>query len=245
VEHLGGLSLSLSESSVGRILRDAALKPHRQKMWVTSQDEQFRARREDVLGVYYDTPAGEHILCADEKTQMQALERRYADLPMEPGRPVRREWEYRRHGTQVLMGAFDVRTGKLFGFVSDARGGETFLELLEFIDACYPAGRGHIVMDNLSDHDTDDVYAWFEEHPRWTRHFTPKHASWLNQIEQKFATVQRRVIARGSFTSTQDLREKVMAYLLWEAQRPASPFRWTYRPRSRRRKAADNSGGRN
>ena len=110
---------------------------------------------------------------------------------MTPGTPVRREFEYIRHGTLTLMGAYDVRRGWLFGYLAERRGSDRVVELLDVIDAFYPEGRGHIVCDNLTDHCTDDVVAWFEEHPRWTQHFTPTHASWLNQIEAKFAQLDR------------------------------------------------------
>ncbi len=221
----------VSARSVHRILASAALQPHRQTMWLTSHDEEFRTKRDDVLHVYYDTPLDEHVVCVDEKTMMQALERRYADLPMVPGQPVRREWEYVRHGTLVLHGAFDVRTGKAFGFVCPEHNGGTFLDLLTLIAQVYPTGRGHIVMDNLSSHDTDEIDAWFEEHPRWQRHFTPKHASWLNQIECWFAQLQARVLARGSFATREALRDAVLDYMLWHNEY-AEPFEWTYRPKS-------------
>jgi transposase len=225
------IQINISDSSVGRILRGAMLQPHRQRMWLTSQDEEFRDKRDDVLRVYYETPENEHIISLDEKTSIQALERRYADLPMQPGVPVRREFEYIRHGTLDLMGAYDVRAGKLFGFLSETHDSDTFVQLLDFVDACYPTGRGHIVLDNLSTHDTDEVLEWLEDHPRWTLHFTPKHASWLNQIENAFSILQRRVIARGSFRSQDELRDKIHAYLHWHNDR-GKPFRWTYRPKS-------------
>jgi len=209
-------------------------------MWLTSHDDEFRAKRDDVLHVYYDTPAGEHVICVDEKTGMQALERRYPDIAMQPGQPVRREFEYIRHGTVALMGAFDVRRGKVFGFVSKDHDGDTFVDLLNLIDQCYPGGRGHIVCDNLSAHDTDEVFGWFEEHPRWTRHFTPKHASWLNQIEDMFSIIQRRVLARGSFRSTDELRDALYAYMLWHNE-TARPFEWTYRPKSWSRTSEQNA----
>ncbi len=212
-------------------------------MWLTSHDDEFREKRDDVLRVYYETSAREHIICVDEKTQMQALERRFPDLPLSIGEPVRRDGDYVRHGTLVLMGAYDVRTGVLFGFVQERRGTTAFLALLDWIDECYPAGRGHIVCDNLIDHCVEEVQEWFEEHPRWQRHFTPKHASWLNQIELKFAQLQREVIRRGSFTSTRDLREKVEAWMCWDAQR-AAPFRWSYRPKSWEKFPAQTSGTR-
>jgi transposase len=207
------------------------LQPHRQKMWLTSQDEEFRSKRDDVLHVYYDTPVDEHIICVDEKTGMQALERRYPDILMRPGQRVRREAEYIRHGTLTLMGAYDVRRGKLFGFTAEGRGSDIFVQLLDLVDRSYPNGGGHIVMDNLFDHDTDDVLEWFDEHPRWTRHFTPKHASWLNQIECAFSILAKRVLARGSFSSLEGLCAKIYEYLLWH-NLTDQPFHWTYRPKS-------------
>ena len=206
-------------------------------MWLTSQDDEFRSKRDDVLRVYHQTPAREHVVCVDEKPGMQALERRCVDKPMTPGMPVRREFEYIRHGTQVLMGAFDVRTGKLFGFVEDRRGTEVFVALLDHIELCYPEGKGHIVCDNLSDHDNEDVREWFEEHPRWKQHFTPKHASWLNQIEIAFSILARRVLRRGSFVSVQELREKIYEYILWHNEQTAA-IEWTYQSKSRRKMGA-------
>ncbi len=151
-----GQHFKVSDSTVGRILRSAMLQPHKQKMWLTSHDEKFREKRDDVLRVYYETPLDEHIICLDEKTGMQALERLNPDIAMEPGQPIRREFEYIRHGTLCLMGAYDVREGKMFGFIADKRGGDAFVDLLDVVDTCYPDGSGHIVMDNLSDHDTDE-----------------------------------------------------------------------------------------
>ncbi len=238
-EHVRRQGLAISDRAVSRILHDADLQPHRQKMYLTSHDEEFREKRDDVLRLYYEAPPHEHIVCVDEKTGMQALERRYADIAMKPGQPVRREFEYIRHGTLTWMGALDVRRGRPFGFASCGHDSDTFIELLDLIDQCYPKGRGHIVMDNLSAHDTPDVNDWFDEHPRWTRHFTPKHASWLNQIECWFSIAGRRVLARGSFTSTDDLADKFIAYALWHLQTD-EPFHWSYRPKSWRRIAGRN-----
>jgi transposase len=230
-EHVRAQGIEISDRSVSRILHDADLQPHRQQMYLTSHDDEFRDKRDDVLRVYYESPQSEHIVCVDEKTGVQALERRYADLPMERGQPVRREFEYIRHGTLCWMGAFDVRRGKPFGFASHEHNSDTFIELLDLIDAVYPPGSGHIVMDNLSAHDTADVNEWFDEHPRWTRHFTPKHASWLNQIECWFSILGRQVLSRGSFTSTDDLAAKIDRYVAWYLATD-HPFRWSYRPKS-------------
>ncbi len=126
--HVRGQDIAASDRTVGRILRDADLQPHRQKMYLTSHDDEFRAKRDDVLRVYYDAPPSEHIISVDEQTGMQALERRYADILMQPGQPVRREFEYIRHGTLCLMGAYDVRNRKLFGFTAEKRGSDPFVE---------------------------------------------------------------------------------------------------------------------
>jgi hypothetical protein len=201
-------------------------------MYLTSQDDEFRAKRDDVLHLYYDAPAGEHIICLDEKPGMQALKRRHPDIPMSRGMPVRREFEYVRHGTLCLMGGYDVRARKLFGFVEPKRGGEPFVALLDLTDEAYPTGRGHIICDNLSDHDTDDVLDWLIDHPRWTLHFTPKHASWLNQIECAFSILEAKVLARGSFASLDELKAAVYAFMLWFNAQNAPPFAWTYRPKS-------------
>lgn len=235
--------MQISDRSVSRILHDATLQPHRQKMWLTSQDEEFRLKRDDILHLYYDTPSDVPIVCLDEMAGLQALERARPDLPMQPGQPIRRDFEYRRHGTVCFMGAYDVRHGKLFGFFSETHDSETFVALLDYVDAIYPAGPGHLVCDNLSAHDTDDVWDWLEDHPRWTLHFTPKHSSWLNQIECAFSIVSRMVIRRGSFTSKEELQQAIENYLDWRNQ-TNQPFRWTYRPKSWGENPAPTSGER-
>ena len=119
----------------------------------------------------------------------------------------------------------------------------TFIDLLDLIDACYPAGRGHMICDNLAAHDTDDVLDWFEEHPRWTRHFTPKHASWLNQIECMFSLLLSQArLARGSFTSKEDLRDKVYACMSWRNETEQA-FSWSYHPQSWGRTTDATFGG--
>lgn len=231
-EHVRSQGIEVSDRNVGRVLQQAALQPHRQKMYLTSHDDEFREKRDDVLHVYYDAPPDEHIICLDEKTGMQALERRYPDRPMKPGQPVQREFEYIRHGTLCLMGAYDVRRRKLFGFASEDHNTETFVDLLNVVHACYPQGKGHLICDNLSAHDTDDVGDWLLDHPGWTLHFTPKHASWLNQIECAFSILGAKVLRRGSFSSLDALQHAVYDFLLWFNAQERSPFDWTYRPKS-------------
>jgi hypothetical protein len=128
---------------------------------------------------------------------------------------VLREFEYIRHGTLCLMGGYNVRERKLMGFLSEDHDSETFVDLMDIVDVCHPEGRGHFVCDNLFAHNTDDVLDWLDDHPRWTMHFTPKHASWLNQIECAFSIVRRHAIARGSFASLDELRECLYQYMLW------------------------------
>ncbi len=163
---------------------------------------------------------------------MQALERRYPDIPMLPGQPVRREFEYIRHGTLCWMGAYDVRRRKLFGFVSDDHSSDTFVELLDVVTHCYPQCKGHLVCDNLSAHDTDEVWDWLLDHPGWTLHFTPKHASWLNPIECAFSILGAKILRRGSFASLAELRTAVQNFLLWFNAQDKPPLRWSYRPKS-------------
>jgi DDE superfamily endonuclease len=236
---------AFSDRMVSRILRDADLQPHRQKMWLTSQDDEFRQKRDDILHLYYDAPVDEHIVCLDEKTGIQALERKFADIPMSRGQPIRREYEYIRHGTVCLMGGYNVRLHKLFGFTTQGHDSLTFVDLLDFTDSCHPDGRGHIVCDNLFAHATDDVLDWFDDHPRWTLHFTPKHASWLNQIECAFSILQRHVLTRGSFRSTEELTQRIYQYMGWFNQQPSNPFRWSYRPKSWGNTIGKISGERN
>jgi len=130
------------------------------------------------------------------------------------------------------MGAYDVRQRKLFGFVAEGHNSETFVDLLDVVDQCYPEGKGHLICDNLSAHMTEDVLDWLDDHPRWALHFTPKHASWLNQIECAFSILQRDVLVRGSFASREELQSAVYDYLVWFNARNDPPFHWTYRPKS-------------
>jgi hypothetical protein len=231
-QHVRSEGIEVSDRTVGRVLASADLQPHRQKMYLTSHDDEFRAKRDDVLHLYYDTPPDEHIVCLDEMTGIQALERKYPDIAMRPGQPVLREFEYIRHGTLCLMGGYNVRQRKLLGFLSEDHDSDTFVDLLDVVDVCHPDGRGHILCDNLSAHNTDGVLDWFDDHPRWKMHFTPKHASWLNQIECAFSIVRRHAVNRGSFVSLNELRECLHEYMLWFNAQDSAPFNWTYRPKS-------------
>jgi hypothetical protein len=247
----------MSRSTIARILNDGDLKPHRCTQWLHSDDPDFEAKALHVARLYLDAPRlyqhGELVICTDEKTGIQALERKYPGRPMEPGRPERREFEYIRHGTRCLIGSLLVPTGQIIGDVSARRASRDFCRHLRHVAAQFPdAQRFHWVMDNLNTHWNLDLCRClarlsgvrFEpkrlktgaqrraflsdpEH-KHVIHFTPKHGSWLNQIEIWFSVLARRVIRRGNFASKADLARKILAYIAYYNEHHAHPYRWTY-----------------
>ncbi len=168
------------------------------------------------------------VLSVDEKTQMQALDRTQPLLPMRPGQIARRTHDYTRHGTASLYAAFDVATGKVLGSVTQQHRGADFVRFLEKIDRTLPRRRAlHLVLDNSSTHKTPEVTAWLAAHPRFTLHFTPTSASWLNAVEGWFAQLERRAVRRGSFTSVSDLRSELRRFIAAHNKYAAKPFVWT------------------
>ena len=152
--------------------------------------------------------------------------------PMRPGHVRRRDSEYIRRGTANVFCAVEPLAGRHMLEATPNRKAPAFARMLRRVERSYPrVSTIHLVMDNLSDHDTDEVNDWFDEHPRWTRHFTPKHASWLNQIENAFSILHRRVLTGGTWTSTQELQEAIYSYLIWHNVH-GKPFKWSYRPKS-------------
>lgn len=229
----GEMVESISASSVGRILREGDLKPHRVKMWCHSRDPLFREKLHDIVGLYLDPPAGEPVLCVDEKSGMQALSRSRGLVRGGPGKISRLEFEYRRNGTRCLFGCFNVRTGQVLGRVSQTRKREDFLAFMDQVASRYRQERVHVVLDNLNiHHDTsagDFVSQWNRRHgDRFVFHYTPTHGSWLNQIELWFGILSRRVLKHGSFETAEALERAVTTFVdqwnHWEAH----PFRWTY-----------------
>lgn len=225
-----GYALSITE--IGRILRAEGFRPHHISLWLHSPDPAFRKKVRKICHLYTAPPPSATILCVDEKTCIQALSRRFPMRPAFPGRPARSDFEYRRHGTRTLIGAFDVRTGQVFAHVRAQRRAEDLMAFMEDVARHYPTGDVYIVWDNLNIH-LGDAWLRFNERHGGRFHFvyTPVHASWVNQIEIWFGILQRRVLRYGDFRSTSELEQSLVAFVShWNAHE-AHPFRWTFRGR--------------
>jgi hypothetical protein len=219
--------LETSVATIGRILAAAQLKPHRQRYWLTSTDPLYDQKLRDVVTLYLEPPPGATVLSLDEKPSIQALSRKHPDLPMRAGYPVAREFEYKRHGVMHLFAAFNVRTGFVDAQVREKKTRWEFIDLLETLAWRYRQGDVHCILDNASYHSTPEVLAWIAGHPRFQFHYTPTHASWLNQIECWFSILSRKVLRRGDFTSKKDLSDALLDYVdYWNTQ--AHPFNWAY-----------------
>src|SRR5579862_1954108 len=188
----------LSQTAVSRIWRTFGLQPHRQETFKLSTDPLFVAKTRDIVGLYLDPPTKAMVLCVDEKSQIQALDRTQPLLPLAPGIAERRTHDYERHGTTNLFAALDIATGEVIGQLHRRHRSDEFLQFLRTIEASMPAQLDiHLVMDNAGTHKTPKVRAWFARHPRFQIHFTPTSASWLNQVERWFATLTTKQIRRG------------------------------------------------
>lgn len=221
-----GWDLSLSE--VTRTLRCGGLRPHRVRMWLHSPDPEFRPKVERICGLYLSPPPGATVVCVDEKTGMQALEHTHPMRLTKAGGFVRREFEYVRHGTSTLLAAFNVRTGEVFGRCR-RRTAAGLLRFLEELAARYPRGDVYVIWDNLNVHH-GPRWEEFNRRHRLRFHFvyTPKHASWVNQVEVWFSLLARRVLKHASFCGLRELEGAVRAFIKrWN--REAHPFRWTFR----------------
>jgi len=222
-KHIGGVS----SATVQRVLAAEEIKPHLQEMWLNSQDPDFEAKQAEIIGLYLNPPENALVLSVDERTQMQALGRIAPDKPVRPGSPAKREFEYIRHGTKSLLAALAVHSGEVTGSCYDRHTHVEFLDFLRALDKAYPSGELHLIVDNLSVHKHEDVRKWLSRHRRIRFHFTPTHASWLNQIELWFSILSRKLLKRGIFNSKQELVAKVMDYIEMYNQ-TARPFQWTY-----------------
>jgi transposase len=219
----------ISRSSVQRILAAADLRPHKVRMWCTSNDPDYDRKVADVTGLYLEPPPGEVVLSIDEKTQMQALSRRVALRRAQPGRLGRQESDYDRHGTRCLLACFNVRTGKVVGRMSAQHRSVEFLGFLDEVARAYPHGRVHVIVDNLNTHYGPRVEAWNQEHGgRFVFHYTPYHASWLNQVEVFFSILARRVLHHAEFARTEEIDRAVLGFLAAWNRDEAHPFAWTY-----------------
>lgn len=226
-----GLVSAISARSVQRILKAAAIKPHRIAYWKQKIDPLFALKMRPIVDLYLRPPANGPVVCADEKTCIQALSRRFPDrLPQRPGQLRRRSVEYVRHGTRCLTAALFVHTGRVIGIVTPRRPKEVFLAFLDLLDANVPAGQViHLVLDNLNTHRGEHIEAWRGAHPgRLEIYYLPFHASWLNQIELWFATLSRRCLRLGDFRSGEDLAAKILAFMETYNRLHAHPYRWTY-----------------
>jgi transposase len=226
--------LGYSHATIARVWKRAGLKPHRLERYTSSPDPEFERKAAEIIGLYLDPPATAAVFCVDEKTAIQALDRTLPILPLSPGRAERHGFEYVRHGTLSLYAALEVHTGHVEGMTAKRHTSQAFLSFLDRVVATQPDGRAiHIICDNLSAHKTKDVRAWLDAHPSIAIHYTPTYSSWLNQVEIWFSKIQRDLIGRGIFTSTTDLRQKLMAYIRLH-NRNCRPFLWTYRNTQRR-----------
>ena len=220
----------IATETVRRWMIIADLKLHRFKQWLHSTDPLFNERMADIVGLYARTLEGELVYCIDERTGMQALERFLPDWPTRPGMIRKREFHYRRHGTLTLFGCFDVATGNVLGLCREKHRSQEFLEFMKWLVPQLPKDRTlHFVLDNYATHKTKEVREFLaEQKGRIQFHFTPTHASWLNQIELWFSTLTRRVLQLGDFGSRDQLECAVTDFIDYHNEHDAKPYRWTY-----------------
>ncbi|HEY6749264.1 MAG TPA: IS630 family transposase [Mycobacteriales bacterium] len=217
----------ISPSTVGRIWRAFNLKPHLVDSFKLSSDPQFLAKVRDVVGLYLDPPERALVLCVDEKSGIQALDRSAPVLPMMPGMPERRTHDYVRSGTTTLFAALDVASGRVIGSLHRRRRAVEFKKFLARIDAEVPTDLDvHLICDNLSTHKTPAITAWLAAHPRFHLHFTPTSSSWLNQVERWFALLTEQALRRGTHRSVHALEKDIRGWVDNWNEDPR-PFTWT------------------
>jgi transposase len=219
----------LSQSAIVRIWHAFGLQPHRTETFKLSSDPLFVEKVRDVVGLYLSPPDRAIVLCVDEKSQVQALDRTQPLLPLEPGQVERHTHDYARHGTTSLFAALNVATGQIIGTCHSRHRQQEFVKFLELIDANVPKQAGvevHLVMDNYGTHKAPRVKRWFQRHPQYQRHFIPTSSSWLNQVERFFAEITEKRIRRGAFRSVKALEQAIMAYLDHHNNNP-KPFAWS------------------
>jgi transposase len=217
----------VSQSSVSRLWRAFQLKPHRRRTFTLSNDDFFVEKVRDIVGLYMRPPEHAVVLCLDEKTQVQALERHQPLLPMTFGQPERYTHTYVQHGTTNLFAALDVATGKVMGECYPRKRASEFRRFLATVHDQLPAGLDvHVVVDNSSIHTAPTVRRWLKQHPHFHMHFTPTYSSWLNLVERWFAQLTNDALRRGSHTSTRELEQAIDRYLAETNEHPR-PFTWT------------------
>jgi transposase len=226
--------LGIQHTFVARAWQRAGLQPHRLARYMRSTDPDFETKAAEIIALYLHPPQHAAVFCVDEKTAIQALDRRDPRLPLSPGRAERHGFEYIRHGTLSLYAALETHDGTILGRTAARHTTDEFVEFLGDIVTSQPATREiHIIADNLSAHKTAKVAAFLHAHPNVTIHYTPTYSSWLNQIELWFSKLKRDVLARGIFTSVGDLAQKLRRYIE-KYNRTAVPVRWSYSDPKRR-----------
>jgi transposase len=224
----------VSSTAVLRIWRKHGVRPHRLERHLISNDPDFETKAADVIGLYLNPPAHAAVFCVDEKTAIQALDRKDRMLPLSPGRAESHGFEYKRNGTLSLFAALNTATGEVLGKTAPRHTSEQFVAFLSDVVASQPAQREiHVICDNVSSHKTERVRGFLLEHANVQIHFTPTYSSWLNQVENWFSRIQRDVISRGIFTSVKDLDRKLMRYIRQHNKQPI-PIKWKYDDPSRR-----------
>jgi len=216
----------MSQSAVSRIWRAFGLKPHLVDTFKLSPDPLFVDKVRDIVGLYLNPPDGALVLCVDEKTQVQALDRTAPVLPLRPGLPERRTHDYMRHGTTNLYAALDVASGHVIADMSERHRAEEFRRFLNLINRSVPEDLDvHLVVDNVSTHRTPEIKRWLLRHPRFTLHFTPTYSSWINLIERWFAELTTKWLRRGTHRSTKELEAAITSWVEQWNQDP-KPFVW-------------------
>jgi transposase len=219
--------LGLSQSAVARIWRAFGLQPHRQDAWKLSRDPQFIDKVRDVVGLYLDPPERAVVLCVDEKSQIQALDRTAPILPMMPGLPARASHDYKRAGTSSLYAALNLTTGKVIGSLHARHRAIEFKKFLVTIDREVPADFDvHVVLDNASTHKTPAIKRWLLAHPRFHLHFTPTSSSWLNLVERWFGELTTKKLQRGTHRSVRELNADIRSWIATWNDQPR-PYVWT------------------
>lgn len=217
----------LSHTTIGRIWRAFGLKPHCSERFQLSQDPLLVPKVRDIVGLYMNPPTNALVLCVDEKSQIQALSRSQPVLPMRIGEVERRTSDYHRHGTTTLFAALDVATGNVIGKCFQRHRAKEFLAFLREVEASVPEELNvHIVLDNYATHKTPAVQRWLNKRPRFHLHFTPTHASWLNQVERWFGLLTQRQLQRGSHTSVAALKAAITEFIEVTNDKQ-KPFKWT------------------
>jgi transposase len=228
----------VSTSSVHRIWRAFSLQPHRSETFKLSTDPQFVEKVRDIVGLYLDPPEKALVICVDEKTQIQALDRTQPLLPMRPGQVERRTHDYDRHGTTTLFAGFvaavtavtaetSLKAGSVIGACMSRHRAREFRKFLDEVERNVPEGLDiHVVMDNASSHKTELIRNWFAKRSRWHTHFTPTSSSWINQVERFFALLAEKQIKRGAHRSVKDLIAAIESFIQTQNENP-KPLRWT------------------